>query len=169
MTDIRSELKGELFNYTNNFYSYKILEIGAGDGSFTTFFTTIIGNYDSFIHCVSPSGRIHLHFIYRLRIFHEKFKVRFFTVETKKFFQLYRYSLCKRYNLIYVNVKEYQNTEELSLFNDLKQAFHLLVENGILWINQLNNQDVQKYMSVSLGKFEIFHVGEEVGLKKIHF
>ena len=77
------------------------------------------------------------------------------------FLKLYRYSFCRKYNLIYDNI------EISSLFCDLQNAYFLLQGNGILWINQLNNNDVQKYLKESLGKFEIFHIGEELGLKKV--
>jgi hypothetical protein len=168
MTDnIRNEFKGEAFNFMNNFYCPKMLEIGTVDGNFTPLFIKMLVNDQAFLHCVNPQGGIYISFIYKLKFYNEKFKVRFFKITTQNFFKLYRYSFCRKYNLIYVNVNAYDNIELSSLFCDLQNAYFLLQGNGILWINQLNNKDVQKYLKESLGKFEIFHIGEELGLKKV--
>lgn len=168
MTDNRrNEFRNEIFNLIDIFDYVKILEIGTSHGNLSSFFINMLGESQSFLHCINPTGGIYVNFISKLRSYNNKHKVRFFKITTEKFFELYRFPLCRTYNLIYVNVNEY-DTPSSALLSDLQNAFCLLKEDGILWINKLDHTDVQTYFKMYLGQYEIVHIGEELGLKKIY-
>lgn len=164
---VDSEFYNESYKFINIYEPNIILEVGSENGIFTSFLSdALLHNQNSYLHYLNPSGYIFRTFLSAIKKSRNTYKIRFFTLRPSTFFDRYKFICNKRYSLIYVNIDSYGNNQE-TLFYDLQNFYSLLQLYGILWITNVVNTEVQKFLSIFKYYFEIIHHNKEIGLKKI--